>query len=234
MFNILQFSKSNAAIFSRVYRNRMWGVGQNNTLYSGDGNTPERISHYINGVRGFLSRYPDSTVVDLGCGDFLAASQICDLVTKYIGCDVVDEVIKQNRQRYTFRNVTFHTLDAGKQELPDGDIVIIKQVLQHLSNQQISLILDHIRKFPIWIICEHIPVGKFTPNEDMKTGEDIRSSLCKSGVVLTEPPFSITPSKTEILSEIECNHGTPYHGFIRTLAYYHFDYQRAPFRPSGG
>lgn len=128
------------------------------------------------------------------------------------------ELIERNRRLFQRPNLTFVTLDASKDTPPPGDIVIVKQVLQHLSDDRVAAILANLRSYPIWIICDHTPIGDLAPNRDIKTGAGVRSEI-GSGLVLTAPPFSIKPSHTELLSEIECYRGTPWHGHIRTLAY---------------
>jgi SAM-dependent methyltransferase len=213
-----QTSNSNAAIFGSIYRNKQWGGGPNIDFYSGSGSDPGNIAPYIRGVRGFLAKLGPSIVVDIGCGDFVAGRQIVDLASQYIACDVVEELIERNRRMFIRDNLSFMAADATKDDLPPGDVVIVKQVLQHLSNTQIHNVIQNLRRYKIWIICDHIPIGDFEPNKDIETGWSIRSVI-NSGIVLTEPPFSIQPTKTEILSELENDPGTPYHGFIRTWAY---------------
>jgi SAM-dependent methyltransferase len=202
--------RSNADIFGEIYRTKTWG-GPDKDFYSGPGNEPDVIAPYISGVRRFLAKHPGSVVVDIGCGDFVAGSQLLDLAKTYIGCDVVADLIERNRRK--FPNVNFEALDAAKDPLPSGDIVIVKQVLQHLRNDQIQAIVNKLRQYKIWIICDHIPIGSFTANIDVQTGPGVRIRF-NSGVVLTEAPFSVKPRTTEVLSEV-----ASYHGIIRTLAY---------------
>jgi hypothetical protein len=203
---------SNTEIFSRIYRQKMWG-GDGLDFYSGEGSASELLAPYISGVRSFLSKLPASVVVDIGCGDFVAGSQLADLARSYVACDVVPELIERNRRIFVRHNITFMVIDAAKDALPPGDIVIVKQVFQHLRNDQIHAIARKLSQYRTWIICEHTPIADFSPNVDMRSGHGVRIRF-NSGVVLTEPPFSIKPRNTEILSEAES-----YYGVIRTLAY---------------
>jgi hypothetical protein len=202
--------QSNAEIFSRIYRDKSWG-GKELDFFSG--NIPEVINTYVTGVRKLLTTMPPSVIVDIGCGDFMAGSQLTDLARSYIACDVVPELIEHNRRLFVRDNLSFIVMDAAKDSLPTGDIVIVKQVLQHLRNDQIAAIVRKLSQYRTWIISEHIPIGSFTPNLEMLTGESVRINI-HSGVVLTEPPFSVEPSHTELLSEVEAHAG-----LIRTVAY---------------
>ena len=91
-------------------------------------------------------------------------------------------------------------LDIVEDELPDGDLCLIRQVLQHLNNNDIAKILDHCRKYKYVLITESVtPKDKaLIFNADIHEGEHIRSGL-KSGIYLDEAPFNL---KTEILLNI--------------------------------
>ena len=203
-----------AAVFGRIYREKHWG-GPNYDFYSGSGSyVPDVIDPYVLAVSTFLSKLPaPPEIVDIGCGDFTAAGRIANLARHYHACDVVPDLIDRNRRLFSSPHVTFHRLDATVDVLPHADVVIVKQVFQHLSNEHIAAVVSRLARYPIWIVSEHVPFGSFKPNRDIQTGGYTRMPL-NSGVVLTEKPFRIRPSSTELLCEV-VEEGHP----IRTLAY---------------
>ena len=86
--------------------------------------------------------------------------------------------------------------------LPDGDVCFVRQVLQHLSNDQILKILPKLAAYKYVFVTEHIPTRtkSYTPNVDNPHGPDVRL-YWNSGVFLEQPPFSVPVSKMrEILS----------------------------------
>lgn len=206
--------KAPAAIFGRIYREKNWG-GPDCDFYSGSGSyLPDVIEPYVSAVRVFLSKLPaPPEVVDIGCGDFTAAGRIADLARHYHACDVVSGLIDRNRRLFSSPRITFHRLDATVDALPHGNVVIVKQVFQHLSNKHISAVLQKLSPYPVWIVSEHIPFGPFRPNRDIQTGGYTRLPL-NSGVVLTEKPFRIRPRAIDLLCEV-VEDGRP----IQTLAY---------------
>ena len=108
----------------------------------------------------------------------------------------------------------FLCLNIIEENFPDGDIVLLRQVLQHLSNAQISKVVQKCYKYEKWVVTEHLPLGgKFHPNVDISAGPGIRLSI-NSGIVLTEPPFNVHNYKTRVLCEHE-EHG----GVIRTILF---------------
>jgi SAM-dependent methyltransferase len=207
--------QSPAELFGEIYREKIWGGGEID-FFSGSGShNPDVVNPYVQSVRGFLASLGRPlTVVDLGCGDFNIGNRLTDLAATYIACDVVEALIERNRQLFVRNNLKFLRLDAIADPLPQGDVVIVKQVFQHLRNDQIMAILRKMTPFNAWIICEHLPATQdFTPNIDKLAGPDNRLGG-NSGIVVTAPPFNVTPRREITLCE------TPSEGgIVRTLAY---------------
>lgn len=185
------------AIFEYVYRTRAWGgsADPSDPYYSGSGT--RLTSHsgtYLQAVSAFLQPHePRLNAVDIGCGDFVIGSRVRPFCANYIACDVVSGLIEHNKGRFADLDVDFRVLDAVNAPLPDGDIVFIREVLQHLSNSDISSIISKVSQtYKYAIITECLPsLGGFTPNLDKVTSEKIRNNVNGSGVILTEPPFNL-------------------------------------------
>jgi SAM-dependent methyltransferase len=208
-----------ADVFQRIYEKGAWGsadqAGQR--FYSGSGSHDQAIvDTYVKAVRGYLARMSvKPNVVDLGCGDFHIGKLLRDACGDYIACDVVASLIEFNRERFRALNVDFRALDLTRDELPPGDLVFIRQVLQHLSNDKIAAVVPKLpKRYKHLILTEHVPQSKdFRANRDMPTGPAIRLTR-NSGVVLTEPPFNLQPRREEVLCEV-----AEVGGIIRTIAY---------------
>jgi hypothetical protein len=184
----------NFKVFQEIYSNNVWGGDLNSDeLYSGGGShDPNIINPYIEYVNKFLNSFESQpVVVDLGCGDFNVGSQIYDSSRMYFACDVAPELIEQNKRNFTSSKIKFLNLDITKDPLPAGDVVLLRQVFQHLSNSDISKVLNQIlSKYTYLILTEHLPNSFFVPNMDKVTGGDIRLNF-RSGVVLTKAPFNL-------------------------------------------
>ena len=98
-------------------------------------------------------------------------------------------------------NLEFQCLDIAKDELPVGDCIILRQVLQHLSNIEIKGIIQKISSYKYIILTEHIPMDNFTPNKNIISGQGIRLKH-DSGVDLLKAPFNLKIKEEELLSEI--------------------------------
>lgn len=206
-------------LFSTVYKNAYWGTENGHAFYSGRGSHDEKLVRpYLEQVGIFLSSFDTPpTLVDLGCGDFAIGRQITDLCSSYHGCDIVNELIEYNRENFEQAAVRFSCIDATREKLPSGNVLIVRQVLQHLSNHAIAAILKQFPDFQYIIVTEHLPGGKFTPNIDKPSGPDSRLRL-GSGVDISAPPFSLRPAFQEVLHEVKDNGDFP--GVIKTTLYY--------------
>lgn len=207
-------------VFTEIYEKKMWGNSKEK-FCSGSGSTDKEIvSAYVSMVtkkassEGFLGL----TFVDLGCGDFRVGEQLISLSSTYIGVDVVKQLIIRNKHRYGNQKVRFMHLDIVDDDLPDGDVCFVRQVLQHLSNQQIKVILPKLKKYKWIFITEHYPTDNSTikPNIDKVHGSGIRIYM-NSGVYLSEAPFELPAKKLSQVLEVPGSGNEQ--GIIRTFLY---------------
>lgn len=190
-------------VFSQVYVDQCWGatLDSSHPFCSGAGShDPSVAIPYLESVSGFLEKLPiRPRIVDLGCGDFAIGSRLAHYGSSYTACDIVPELIKSNRLKFHGMGVDFRVLDITTEDLPRGDIAIVRQVLQHLSNSDIQAVLPKlIDNYTSLIVTEHLPLRPgFYPNIEKPSGSGIRMGIgslggvLSSGVVLTEAPFNL-------------------------------------------
>ena len=188
------------AVMKQIYEKHLWG-GRNIKFYSGDGShKPEIVTPYLNVIKTFLTSFKNPiTVCDLGCGDFNIGKELVPYTSYYHAIDIVPELIDYHKKNVTAKHLQFYCLDISKDHLPDADCVIIRQVLQHLSNNEVQSIVKKLFKYKYVILTEHIPKGDFIANKDIISGQRIRLKK-QSGLNLLDAPFSLpVKSKKELL-----------------------------------
>ncbi|MFO1133136.1 MAG: glycosyltransferase family 2 protein [Hyphomicrobiales bacterium] len=205
-------------IFSEIYRRKDWGEADDPTtpFYSGPGSRESAVvSGYVTAVADFLRSLGKPDVVDLGCGDFKVGAQIRPWCGRYVACDVVPDLIAFNRNAYSHLDVDFRVLDMAEDALPEGDVVFVRQVLQHLGNAAIARAVAKIAvRYKYLVLTEHVPeAADFAPNVDIVTGAGTRLQL-GSGVVLTRAPFNLAAASERIICE-----SPQLGGVIRTTVY---------------
>jgi SAM-dependent methyltransferase len=134
-------------------------------------------------------------IVDLGCGDFEVARALLQRLPgfTYIGCDIVPELIAYNQRTNAGPGITFRQLDIVSDPLPEGDVCLVRQVLQHLSNADISVFLRKVNHPLVYVTEGHpaVRVGPFNP--DKTVGHEVRFDWTTGkgrGVELDKPPFN--------------------------------------------
>jgi hypothetical protein len=148
------------------------------------------------------------SVADVGCGDFIVGKQTVELFKKYYAIDVASELIQFHKDNNTRDNLEFVKLDITSDELPNVNIVIARQCLQHLSNNQIDKFLTNLpRDLRYLIVSEHVPSRSFQSNIDIKTGHETRL-VKNSGVVLHEHPFNLKFRKIDVICRVDDSDGT--------------------------
>ena len=167
---------------------------------SGSGSHDEKIIvPYIETLIPLITNNNIRNIVDLGCGDFWIMRHVLEAFFNagynffYTGIDVVEDLVNYNATRFKHPNIRFICRDAAADDepLPDGELLIIRQVLQHLSNADIKKILSKTDKFKFLFVTESIyesPDAIF--NIDMNSSSSIRL-YHKSGVYLEESPYCI-------------------------------------------
>lgn len=206
--------KSVAETFSEIYAQNAWG-GEKGKFYSGDGSGEQYADAYAEAVRRFVAENKIGRVVDLGCGDFRVASKFVSKDIHYTGCDVVFSLVRHLNETYKNETIEFRCVNIVEDELPDGDLCLIRQVLQHLSNAEIERVLENARKYKFIIVTEHYPSPhkEFVPNLDIPHGPSVRVQF-DSAVVLDAPPFNL--ANVKLLLDVEAEEGTRIKTFVIT------------------
>ena len=121
-----------------------------------------------------------------------------------------------NNEKYGSDKLTFIQGDIIKDELPVGELCLVRQVLQHLSNDCVASILKRLHKFSYVLITDGqtpIPASQ-RRNFDMPTSPATRGELYNNGLWLELPPFNVEAS--EVLS-YPIKSDIPYSRVLRTL-----------------
>jgi SAM-dependent methyltransferase len=186
----LNRQKTPEQVFSRIYQDGLWGKS-NAKFCSGSGSSEAHATEYVKALAKYIAEHSIRSVVDLGCGDFVIGRKIVELGVDYTGVDVVPDLIRHNTEQYGSSRVRFVHLDIIAGELPAGDLCLIRQVLQHLSNEQIATVLSKLSRYEHVVVTEHYPGpdARVVANKDKPHGHDTRIED-DSAVFLDRPPFN--------------------------------------------
>ncbi|OHU82434.1 hypothetical protein BKN38_07185 [Helicobacter sp. CLO-3] len=134
------------ALFDTIYEANMWGNG------SGSGSNEILCKDYVAFLQDFFKKHDIKSVVDAGCGDWQFSKNIDFSGIDYKGFDVASFVIKANNAKYQKPNVTFTQYNGDFTTLPSADLLLCKDVLQHLPNAKIQEFVSILPKFKYALI----------------------------------------------------------------------------------
>ena len=156
---------TNKKVFSKIYKEDLWQGG------SGAGSKLENVKEYVDILQKYIDKPEVKTVLDLGCGDW-QFSKFLDLSSVlYLGIDVVDSVIDSNINLYSASNIDFISRDITTYELPQVDLIICKDVLQHLCNKDVINVLVKIIKSSKFALITNDFYPESTSNRDIENGD---------------------------------------------------------------
>jgi SAM-dependent methyltransferase len=150
--------------FESIYANDAWGGG------SGSGSQYKNVIEYVNFLSNFMNFNDVKSVVDFGCGDWSFSQYINWSNIEYTGLDVSSFIIERNKKLYEKNNIKFLQFQDVAQ-IRGGDLIIIKDVFQHLSNKLISLYLDHFKKMFRYLLVTNDDFPDSSTNSEINLGE---------------------------------------------------------------
>jgi glycosyltransferase involved in cell wall biosynthesis len=142
---ILFLSPHNSRIFGRlkfnmIYRFRLFGKSES---ASGPGSDPKETRVLKENLPAILKKFQVKKLADVPCGDFYWMQEIDLQGIKYTGFDIVNDLVKKNRIKYP--RFDFEQLDITRQSFSPHDLVICRDLMVHLSFDQISQTIENIK-----------------------------------------------------------------------------------------
>ena len=131
-------------IFSNIYRNGVWNDSRSDIPKSGPGSSLANTIKFREFFDTFCENHTIESVLDIGCGDLTWMPLTKTFQTKkYTGIDIVQSLIDSHVTKYPQH--TFLCLDAVAQNIPSADVICIRDVLFHLSIEDIQTLLKKLK-----------------------------------------------------------------------------------------
>lgn len=130
------------AVFSGIYRKNSW---QHSESVCGRGSTLARTAAIMYHLPLLLRELNAKTLLDAACGDFNWMRHTKLEEVKYIGADVVRDLIARNQCLYASEGRTFMVLDITKDKIPTVDVILCRDCLIHLSFRHIQSTISNFK-----------------------------------------------------------------------------------------
>jgi len=128
-------------VFSKVYRTNFWGSPESR---SGAGSDLTQTAEIRKRIPEVIAHLGARTMLDIPCGDFHWMKEL-ELDAEYIGADIVEELVRKNRELYSNSLRNFVVCDITKGPLPTVDLVLCRDLLVHLSYRDAFAALRNLR-----------------------------------------------------------------------------------------
>lgn len=178
-----------AEVFSHYARSNKWGDASS---LSGKGSNLEATAQLRALLPSLLRELGAKTMLDVPCGDFFWIAHVDLSGIRYLGGDIVPELIKKNRVENERDGVAFEVIDLITGPVPKADVVFVRDCLVHLSTTHVKAALRNIRASgSTYLLTTTFP--ETGTNAEIATGQ-------WRAVDLTKAPFNL-PEPLQMLAE---------------------------------
>ncbi|QWF84009.1 class I SAM-dependent methyltransferase [Amycolatopsis sp. CA-230715] len=179
--------------FTHIFETNLWGSDS----VSGPGSDAEQTRALRARLPELLAEFGVRTLLDLPCGDFGWLSEVDLGLARYIGADIVAELVRRNTERYGQHSAReFRVLDLTADPLPAADAVLCRDCLVHLSFADIRGALENLRRSGSRYLLT-TTFTEQTANEDISTGDWRPLNLCRAPFGFPEPLAMLVEGCTE-------------------------------------
>ncbi len=154
--------------FSEIYIKNSWGGKES---ASGPGSDLVQTKSIIEEIPNLIIKHNIKKITDAPCGDFFwmsnVISKVYDYIDSYIGIDIVDKLIAENKIKYKKDKINFFSQDLTKSNLNYSDLIICRDLFLHLSYKNIFKILENFKKSG----SQFLLVSTYTKHENYDVNE---------------------------------------------------------------
>lgn len=172
-------SSSTDQIFEWIYRSNKWGDAES---VSGSGSNLAQTAQLRAELPALLKRHGVRSLLDAPCGDFHWMAQTPLELDRYVGADIVTDLVARVADQHTADGRQFICMDLIADALPSADALLCRDCLVHLDYERIAAVIRNIKRsgIPLLLTTSH---RRQDENEDKLTGQHRFLNLQK-------PPFN--------------------------------------------
>jgi hypothetical protein len=166
---LIKSAFSNESRQQRFRRYALTNRWRNRETISGPGSTIEYTENLRAELPRLLERFEIRTMLDAPCGDYNWMQQVERPGVRYIGGEIVPEIVDDNNARYADENTRFILCDIVEDDLPAVDLWVCRDVLFHFPYADIFRTLRNLFRSDITYILttDHPEQGE---NIDIRIG----------------------------------------------------------------
>jgi hypothetical protein len=166
-------------VFQRIYAGNLWGDAES---LSGGGSGTSATDAIRRELPHLFERWGIRSLLDAPCGDFHWMQHVVGALDRYVGVDIVPDLIAHNSSLYGTGTVSFKCADIAADRLPTADAVLCRDCFIHLPTRLIRRALANFHASGIRYLL-------LTNDRDVDSYHDIPVGSFRR-VNFMRPPFS--------------------------------------------
>ena len=166
---------NNVDKFTYIWKKNLWGSTES---VSGPGSTLYNTQNLRSQLPILFKKFSIGSIVDALCGDFNWMKHVIpESGITYTGIDVVDNLIVENKIKYSNSFINFYQADLIMEVCPRSDLLISRDFLFHLSQEDIFKFLNNFLSSETNLLLSTTHKMGLFVNSDIKTGDFRRIDL---------------------------------------------------------
>ena len=182
--------------FSYIYSAHYW---PSNESVSGPGSELKNTKNIREEIKKIIEQYKIKKFLDIPCGDFTWIKSTISKDIDYIGGDIVTELICENKKKNNSSNIKFIEIDLIEDKLPQADLMLCRDCLVHLSNENVKKFLKNLISSDIKFILITSYESPFK-NMSLNINNEIEDGDFRP-IYLRENPFNFPNPLIKILDK---------------------------------
>jgi Methyltransferase domain len=129
-------------VFGQIYADNLWGDAESR---SGSGSSRVATEAVRRELPALMTQLGVRILLDAPCGDFAWMSSLVGNLERYVGVDIVADLIARNAARFGGERITFLCGDIAADPLPACDLILCRDCFIHLPTRVIRAALENFK-----------------------------------------------------------------------------------------
>ncbi|WP_310621738.1 class I SAM-dependent methyltransferase [Flexibacterium corallicola] len=173
-------------VFTKKYEEN---AGENKQSTSGIGSEKEFTERLRKWLDHVIEAHNIHSIVDAPCGDFNWMQHFTEHKDiHYYGVDIVEALIERNKEKFPSKNISFQCNDICEDPLPDCDLLIVRDLLIHLSFKDIGKFLTNLSSANY----KYLAINTYTEHNNVANKNIVSGAFRKVNVF--DWPLNFDPS----------------------------------------
>ncbi len=194
------------AVFTNIYEN--WGFGGDESR-SGPGSTLDETRFIRKHICDIVKQINAKKIVDVPCGDFNWMKEVISTLkkdghsVKYVGGDIVPEMIENNKKEYGSDKIKFKMIDLINGKIPKADLLIVRDVLGHMPLEFAEKAVENILKSECKYLLTTTWYNEYQDQSALPDNVNIDYFGRFYAVNLFKPPFNFSDPLRVVIENVQ-------------------------------